>query len=127
MIGNEESIVSQLAEVTATSLDGEHLVLVDEVTIILPDMQGSIASAIEASAYLYVGEWGATHPCSDHTDCVLWSHVCDLAPVSDPPVTVESDEDEDTLVRKASRPSLASLYKRARQTGLVAPSPSGYF
>jgi hypothetical protein len=114
-----DTIASQLAEVTATSWDGEHLILLDPVFIVLDTKE--VVSAIAASAYLSVGEWGTTYPCSAHADCILWSHV------SDPPAKVADEDEEDMLVRKASRPSLASLYKRARQTGLVAPSPQGYF
>jgi hypothetical protein len=55
--------------------------------------------------------------------------------MSDPPATVEaevlSEAEEDKLVRAASRPTLASLYKGARAKGLVPASPasgaSGYF
>ena len=123
-----DSIASQLAEITATSEDGEHLFLLEQVTIILPDMHGGVDSPRAAAAYLNTGTWGTTHPCPVHEDCVLWSHVSDT-PVSDPPAIVESltEEEEDLLVRKASRPPLASLYKRARSAGLVSPSPQGYF
>jgi hypothetical protein len=115
-----QSIVDQLAEVTATSWDGDHLIQLDRVDIVLDTLE--VVSVIAASAYLSVGRWDATHPCSSHVDCVLPAHV------SDPAATVGPDEDEeDQLVRRASRPSLATLYKRARQTGLVAPSPQGYF
>jgi hypothetical protein len=130
-----ESIASQLAEITATSEDGEHLLLMEpNVRIILSDMHGMSGHPREAAAYLSVGEWGAEHLCPGHMDCVLWSHVSD-APMSDPPATVEaevlSEAEEDQLVRKASRPTLASLYKGARAKGLVPASPasgaSGYF
>ena len=128
MINDQESIASQLAEITATSYDGEHLLLMENVTIVVSQMQGGITDPRAASAYLQVGQWGVSHPCSVHPDCILGSHVTD-APVSDPPVKVVpiTEAEEDQLVKRASRPSLASLYKRARSTGLVSPSPSGYF
>lgn len=119
-----DSIVAQLAEVTATSEDGEHLLLLEPgASIILPDMEGRIATAIAAISYLHVGDWDASHPCAVDRDCVLWSHVSDLPATVAPP----TEEEVDALVRKASRPSLASLYKNARGKGLVAPQPQGYF
>lgn len=129
-----DSIAAQLAEVTATSEDGEHLLLMEpDVRILLSDMHGGAGHPREAAAYLSVGQWGADHPCSGHLDCVLWSHIAD-SPMSDPHATVEAlteEEDEDALVRAASRPTLASLYKNARSKGLVPASPasgaSGYF
>jgi hypothetical protein len=119
----QESVAHQLAEVTATSEDGDHLILIDKVDIVLTQRHGGIRSAKDASAYLDVGEWVTTHSCSTVEDCILWSHV------SDPVATVvdDTEDEEDQQVRKASRPSLATLYKRARQTGLVPASTAGYF
>lgn len=122
---SDDFIAAQIAQVTATSEDGEHLIQLEQIDVILTDRQGRLATAREASAFLHVGEWGTSHPCATDPDCVLWSHVSDLpAKVTAPTVT---EEELDTLVRKASRPTLASLYKKARSTGLVSPQPQGYF
>jgi hypothetical protein len=112
----EASIISQLADITATSEDGAHLILVDRVDIVLPTRE--VVSPKAASAYLYVGEWTPTPTCSD-SDCILPAHAASVTPVT--------EDEEDAMVRKASRPSLATLYKKARDKGLVAPSPQGYF
>lgn len=112
-----DSIVRQLAEVTATSLNGDHLVLLDQVDLIRSD--GEVVSAQQASGYLQMGEWEGSQPCRTVAGCVHPEHVVPATPVA---------EDEiDQLVSKASRPSLATLYKQARATGLVPASPQGYF
>ena len=92
---------------------------------------------------------------SRHPDCVLPSHVADplgshldddiAAKVEEAvdkvddrdgvndtaTVTPLNEDEEDRLVRAASRPTLATLYKNARSKGLVPASPasgaSGYF
>ena len=117
MSADLESLQSQLAEVTATSLNGDHLVLLDQVDIIRTT--GEVVSAQQASAYLQVGEWEGSQPCRTVAGCVHPEHVTS--------VTHVAEDEIDTLVRKASRPSLATLYKQARATGLVPASPQGYF
>lgn len=114
------SIINQLADITATSEDGAHLILVDRVDIVLPTRE--VVSPKAASAYLYVGEWTPVPLFCSDPDCILpASHSVGVTP------TVQTEDEEDAMVRKASRPSLASLYKKARDKGLVAPSPQGYF
>lgn len=113
-----ELIQSQLSEVTATSEDGEHLVLLYQVDLIRSD--GTIVPAQQASGYLGLGEWEGSHPCTADPTCVLWTHVTTVSV----PMT---EEEEDLLVAQASRPSLATLYRQARATGLVPATPSGYF
>ena len=115
-----DTIVRQLSEVTATSEDGDHLLLIEQVDILLTD--GGVVSANTAAAYLNVAEWGGSHPCAGRQDCVLPSHVSDSVTVT--PIT---EDEVDQLVIKASRPSLAQLYKNARGKGLVPASPQGYF
>jgi len=111
-------IQSQLAEITATSEDGDHLVLLDQVDIIR--LSGEVVPAQQASGYLGLGEWEGSHPCSTDPTCVLWTHVTTVA---DP----MSETELDKLVNRASRPTLATLYKNARSKGLVPASPQGYF
>lgn len=113
-----ELIQSQLAEITATSEDGEHLVQMDQVDLIRSD--GTTVTAQQASGYLEMGEWEGSHPCSTDPTCVLWTHV---TTVTDP----MSEAELDTLVSRASRPTLAALYKNARSKGLVPAAPQGYF
>lgn len=114
-----ELIQSQLAEITATSEDGEHLVVLsDYLNLIRSD--GTIVSPQQASGYLGLGEWEGSHPCTADPTCVLWTHVTTVSV----PMT---EEEEDLLVAQASRPSLATLYRQARATGLVPATPSGYF
>jgi hypothetical protein len=111
-----QSIVAQLEEITATSEDGEHLLVLGQVQVILPP--DLVVSAGQASAYLVTGEWADPLQCNDFEDCVLWSHVTWAQP---------EVVDEDQMVAAVSRPSLAQLYKKARATGLVPASPQGYF
>ena len=113
-----ESIQSQLAEITATTEDGDHLVQMDHLDFIRSD--GTIVTAQQASAYLSTGEWEGSHRCADLPDCVRPEHVTTVA---DPMSETEIDQ----LVSRASRPTLAQLYKQARGKGLVPASPTGYF
>ena len=41
--------------------------------------------------------------------------------VSDPGTTMEADADLDQLVQKASTPSLATLFQRGKDAGLLKP------
>ena len=143
-----DSMVDQLAEITATSEDGEHLLTLSNVSLVWSENGTRVVSARDGAAFLVVGEWGASQLCPIHSDCVRPDHVVDYlkprtidASVSDAvdqvddsddvTVTPLDDDEEDKLVRAASRPTLASLYKGARAKGLVPASPasgaSGYF
>lgn len=110
-------VIEQLSEVTATSDDGDHLVLLYQVQIIHSD--GQIASPRQAAAYLATGEWEGSHPCMQEAECIHPAHVS--------PVRV-TEEQLDQMVSRATRPSLATLYKKARSQGLVpASTGTGYF
>lgn len=131
-----DEIVTQLAAITATSEDGEHLLVVEPAALVLLNLEKpTVVSLNDAAAFLIVGGWSSSHSCSEHKDCVRPEHVAD--PPAPAEVEVEAtvtplrEDEEDALVRAASRPTLASLYKNARSKGLVPASPasgaSGYF
>lgn len=124
MASLESSVITQLADITATSEDGEHLILLDEVDIIVPsedpDAPVRLVSPRAAAAFLQVGQWITPYITCGCLDCTLGAHVTE-------PPKVPSSDIEDEMVRKASRPSLAQLYKKARATGLVPASTAGYF
>lgn len=105
----DDQLIMQLAELTATSEDGQHLlVLVPDLQVLTED---GPRPAQQATWYLSAGQWDdtVTTTCG-HTDCALEAHVTTAS--------LAKDEEDLELVQRTSV-SLATLYRKAKNRGLL--------
>jgi hypothetical protein len=102
---DEQPLIQLVADSTATSPDGEHL-LVHSIYHRFIRMDGAIRSVQQAIAMLSTGEWGAVVPTCGVADCVRPDHMeaADLALVAR---------------KTTTRASLADLYRKAKGRGLL--------
>jgi hypothetical protein len=104
---DDGTITGQLAEASATSEDGEHLVQTDYSKFIY--LEGVLMSCQQASAYLQLGEWTNVLTTCGEPDCLL--HLTTL--------TAAKEEEDIALVTRHAV-SLADLYRAGRSRGLLA-------
>lgn len=108
---SDDQLYLQLAELTATSEDGQHLLM------LVPDLQvlteDGPRPAQQATWYLGAGQWddSVTTTCGQQ-DCVLSDHVTTAS--------LAKDEEDLELVQRTSV-SLATLYRKAKSRGLLSP------
>lgn len=109
----DDQIASQLAEVTATTEDGDHLVQTDYSIFILSS-EGS-RSAQQASAYLVEGEWSdKTYSTCIQPDCLR--HITG----DEAKAQAVKDAELEQMVHSTST-TLADLFRAAKKKGLLAP------
>lgn len=102
-----EALPTFVAGSTATSEDGSHLVQMDQQKFIR--IEGVLRSVQQASGYLGTEEWEAVAPTCGVEHCVLPAHL---------------EQTEMLLVAQASKPTLASLYRKAKSRGLITAQPA---
>lgn len=108
---NDDQLLMQLAEGTATSEDGRHLFPVyPEYMVLTGD---GPRPAQQATWYLGAGQWddSTTTTCGVQ-DCVLPDHVTTASLAKD---------DEDLALVQRSNQTLATLYRKAKNRGLLSP------
>lgn len=107
---SDAQVLDQLAEGSATSESGDHLLWVDPTMMILTE--DGPRPAQQATWYLGAGQWDdtVTTTCGA-PDCVLPAHVTTASLVK--------DEEDLALVERTSV-SLATLYRKAKNRGLLA-------
>lgn len=108
-------LIRQVAEVTATSADGDHLVQTYYPDLIRSD--GSLVSVQQASGYLQVGDWEPVSPTCGELECVRPDHLAEAHIVK---------EQEDLQLVASHAVSLADLYRKGRKAGLLTAQSSGY-
>jgi len=104
-----DQLVIAVAEHTATTEDGEHLVVLSYY----PDLihsDGRVVSAQQASGYLQVGDWSPVLSTCGNADCCRPDHL---------------EERANQLVA-AHAVSLADLYRAGRKRGLLTAHTAGY-
>lgn len=113
-----EQVATQLAEATATSEDGDHLVQMDYHQFILSS-EGA-RTCQQASAYLGEGEWAqATYVTCGVPDCVRPEHVTGSAAKAQ---AAKDAADLELVHAHTQAVTLADLYRKAKKRGLVAPA-----
>jgi hypothetical protein len=109
----DDQIISQLAEVVATTEDGEHVVQMDYSIFILSS-EGS-RTVQQASAWVQEGEWSdQTYSTCAQPDCLL--HITG----SEEKALAAKDEELTQMVHSTST-TLADLFRAAKKKGLLAP------
>jgi hypothetical protein len=112
VVGDRE-LIDQLAEHTAT--DGECVLwLAGDQLILTTDGLRPPASVV---FHMSTGQWveDPVQVCGN-TDCVRGEHLVHR------PYKYDLSQQEEDLVERASRPSLASLYREGRSRGLLTRS-----
>ena len=102
-----DALIELVSTSTATSEEGEHLVQTDYSKFIR--LEGSLRSAQQASGYLATGEWGSVVPTCGYGECIHPDHMeaADLV-----------------MVAQANVVSLADLYRKAKNRGLITAQTS---
>lgn len=103
------TLIEQVAEATATTGDGEHLIQMDYTKFIRSE--GRTTSVQQASGYLATGEWVSVGSTCGNADCCRPDHLTTL---------VQAKEANDLRLVATHAATLADLYRRARSRGLVA-------
>lgn len=110
---SDAQILDQLAEVTATTEDGDHLVQTDYSIFILSS-EGS-RTAQQASAWAHEGEWSdKTYSTCIQPDCLR--HITGDAAKAQ----AVKDAELEQMVHSTST-TLADLFRAAKKKGLLAP------
>ena len=112
---SDEDIISQLADWTVTSEDGDHLVQTYYPKFIHSDED--IRSFQQASGYLQMGDWEPVSPTCGVAECVRPDHL-DHAHI------VKEQEDLQLVANQAV--NLADLYRAGRKKGLLTAQSTGY-
>ena len=111
-----EELTQQVAGTTATSEDGNHLVVRSyQLDFIL--LEGKVMSAQQASGYLQMGDWEPVSPTCGVAECVRPDHL-DHAHI------VKEQEDLQLVANQAV--NLADLYRAGRKKGLLTAQSTGY-
>lgn len=110
-----DSLIEQVALLSATSVDGEHLVQIYQSDLIRSDDRW--VSVQEASGYLQMEDWEAVSPTCGVIVCVRPDHLDHAHIVK---------EQEDLQLVASHAVSLADLYRRGRKAGLLTAQSSGY-
>ena len=97
-----DALIELVSTSTATSEDGMHLVQMDYSKFIRSE--GSLRSAQQASGYLATGEWGTAVPTCGAPECIHPEHM---------------ETAELVMVAQSNAVSLADLYRKAKNRGLV--------
>jgi hypothetical protein len=111
----ESNLIEFIAQATATSVDGEHLVQMDYSDLIR--LEGHHEPVQQASGRLQLGEWEPVAATCGEPDCCRPDH---LAPAE------EAKEQEDLQLVASHAVSLADLYRKGRKAGLLTAQSSGY-
>lgn len=111
----QQYVAKELAEGTATSLHGDHLLWLELTQFV--QILGGVKAPRQASWFVSTGEWSPDliTTCADQ-DCVLPAHMS---------AGKTKDEHLLDLVQKASTSTLADLYRKGKARGLLA-STSDY-
>ena len=102
----EDDLIELVSDGTATSEDGEHLLLVHSYHPRFIRMDGQLRSIQQASGYLATGEWGSVVPTCGAPECIHPAHM---------------EAAELVMVAQANVASLADLYRKAKSRGLITP------
>ena len=115
----DAELLVQVAEGTATSMDGDHLIWLEPEMWVLTKEGATLPR--QAVRYLDVGQWDTVLwvTCDQH-DCVRPDHIVDAAGYKK-----HQEEQDLVLVQQDSQLTLAALYKKAKSKGLVT-STSAY-
>jgi len=108
-----EQLFDQVAEGSATTLNGECLIWIDSSMQVLTE--DGPRSGQEATWYLDRGEWVPTYPLCGTTGCMRMDHLTD----SKAKAEAVKDEELMLLVQRSSV-NLASLYRKAKSRGLLS-------
>lgn len=112
---SRDHLIEQVAEVTATSEDGDHLVRMYQLDLIYSE--GDLKSVQQASGYLQMGDWTPVSPTCGEPECCRPDHLDDAATVKD---------EEDLQLVASHAVSLADLYRQGRKKGLLTAQSTGY-
>lgn len=113
-----EQLFEQVAEGSATTLNGVCQTWLDEAMLVLTE--DGPRPAQQAVWYLDGGEWAPTiHTLCETPGCLVLAHL------TDDPAKVSAAKDEELLVLvERNSTSLASLYRKAKNRGLLSSRSS---
>lgn len=112
----DEMLVIDISQVTATSEDGDHLLVRSDYSDLIHS-DGAPRSIQQASGYLQMGDWTPVLPTCGEAGCCRPDHLAEAH---------IAKEQEDLQLVASHAVSLADLYRKGRKAGLLTAQSTGY-